>query len=174
MQGLIKVQRIKGKECESIMTGGDQQKGDINTPRKLRSSSHKSDGKMQGQQGQQSQEERVPNKDKEEIDEKIEEDEVMENITLEMIWKTIQGLQNDIKLITKESKEATGISAQISTLESLKQSEINRVNNLEATVKEQDVKIRILTNIVIRQEEALTNVSKILTDIRRQKLRANV
>ena len=56
----------------------------------------------------------------------------------------------------------------------MQRTESSRITALEETVREQDVRIRILTNIVIKQEETLPNVNKTLSDIRKAKIRGNL
>ena len=137
------------------------QQVDINAPRKLRSSS-KTDTKEPVHQGQ-----------------GIEDMEKMTGatsqngeVTNEQIWEAITAIQYQLSDLPKSTTQGKVISLE--SVEALQQTEANRINSLEQLVREQDVKLRILTNIVIRQEETLTGISQTITNLRRNKLRQNV
>ena len=95
-------------------------------------------------------------------------------ITNEQILEAILGLQQSLQSNQREITEAKNSGTRLTTVENLQRTEANRINNLEDIVKDQDLKIRVLTNIVIRQEEQLDSISEVQKNERRAKIRRNI
>ena len=123
-------------------------------------------GELSGQQGQ------SPNMS---TPQKEVEEEVP--TTNDQWWKVFQNIQTEVrslKLSENEVKTMKNAESAISSVKTLQMTESARITALEALVKDQDVKIRILTNIVIRQEETVENIEQRMNEVRRMKLRQNI
>ena len=161
-----------------------QQQGEI-LPRKLRSHS-KTDKKGElGQQGQspsQTQEQQPEQMAKVgDIQPQISQNEevLLQQIpkTDEEWWQLLLKLQAEIRKTTLSEGEVKMLKSSLTmmnTNENLKVTESNRITALEDAMQDQDVKIRILTNIVIRQEETIGSIEERINFVRRAKLRQNI
>ena len=94
--------------------------------------------------------------------------------TSKEIWEMLTGLQSSMNTILQDVSAAKGIETRLKNVETLQTSNGGRVDKVEQSIAEQDLRIRIMTNIIIKQEEELTYVRNQLDEARRRDIRNNI
>ena len=105
---------------------------------------------------------------------KEEENGTENEKTNKEIWELLIQLQNQLGTVQVDADTIKGMDQKIKDLEMLQSSSGRRMNTFEELLKEQDLKTRILTNIIIKQEEQVNSLKKQLVEARRRDIRNNL
>ena len=95
-------------------------------------------------------------------------------VTNEQIWEAIQAMQTTLSGVKNELDSAKGMASRVDTVTQTQTIQQTKLSELEDTTKEQDIKIRILTNVVIKQEESIEELQSQVKELKRGKIRRNV
>ena len=109
-----------------------------------------------------------------ETPQKEEENGTENEKTNKEIWDLLIQLQNQLGTVQVDADTIKGMDQKIKDLEMLQSSSGRRMNTFEELLKEQDLKTRILTNIIIKQEEQVNSLKKQLVEARRRDIRNNL